>query len=104
MPGTKEGGAKAAETNKRIHGSDFYREIGRKGGRNGVSGGFASKSVGKDGLTGAERARIAGRKGGSISRRGSAKNSSRNKNEREIKEYAKKYGDSEEWNEYEAQK
>lgn len=104
MPGTKAGGAKAAETNKRIHGSDFYAKIGRKGGRNGVSGGFASKSVGKDGLTGAERARIAGRKGGSISRRGPSKNSSRIKNEREIAEYAKKYGNQEDWSEYAAKK
>ena len=33
MAGTKEGGKKAAETNKKIHGANFYSEIGRKGGR-----------------------------------------------------------------------
>lgn len=32
MAGTIEGGNKAAQTNKAKHGSDFYREIGRKGG------------------------------------------------------------------------
>lgn len=95
MPGTKEGGAKAAETNKRIHGSDFYAKIGRKGGKNGHTGGFAANP---------ELAREAGRKGGKISRRGPSKNSSRIKNEREIEEYAKKYGDSGDWSEYEAQK
>ena len=94
MPGTKEGGAKAAATNKRIHGSDFYAKIGRKGGKNGHTGGFAANP---------ELAREAGRKGGKISRRGPSKNSSRIKNEREIEEYAKKYGDQEDWSEYEAQ-
>lgn len=104
MAGTKAGGQKAAETNKRIHGPDFYREIGRRGGRNGVSGGFASKSVGKDGLTGVERARVAGRKGGSISRRGPSKHKRPTGYSRELEEYTKKYGDQEDWNEYEAQK
>lgn len=32
-------------------------------------GGFASEKIGKDGLTGLERARLAGAKGGRISRR-----------------------------------
>lgn len=40
------------------------------GGKKGHTGGFASEHVGKDGLTGFERAIIAGRKGGKISRRG----------------------------------
>ena len=35
MAGTKVGGQKAATTNKRKYGSDFYSEIGRMGGRNG---------------------------------------------------------------------
>lgn len=95
MPGNKAGGLKAAATNKRIHGSDFYREIGRKGGKNGHTGGFAANP---------ELAREAGRKGGKISRRGPSKNSLRSKAEREIEEYAQKYGDQEEWSEYEAQK
>ena len=36
MVGTKAGGQKAAATNKERHGKDFYREIGRKGGKNGT--------------------------------------------------------------------
>lgn len=76
MSGTKAGGAKAAATNKARHGKGFYARIGAMGGRNGTTGGFASNVVGKDGLTGRERARIAGAKGGSISRRGSSKKSS----------------------------
>lgn len=73
MAGTKEGGRKAALKNKELHGEDFYRNIGRIGGQRGRTGGFASYNVGEDGLTGRERARVAGAKGGSISRRGPAK-------------------------------
>ena len=64
MAGTKAGGLKAAAKNKEKHGSDFYSRIGKKGGRNGRTGGFA---------TNPELAKIAGRKGGLISRRGKAK-------------------------------
>lgn len=70
MAGTKAGGKRAAETNKKNHGPNFYAEIGRKGGLNGHTGGFASEGIGKDGLTGFQRAQIAGRKGGLKSRRG----------------------------------
>lgn len=70
MSGTTAGGKKAAITNKLKHGSDFYAEIGRRGGRNGHTGGFADDKPGKDGLTGSERAKIAGAKGGKISKRG----------------------------------
>lgn len=73
MAGTKAGGIKAAATNKAKYGEDFYRENGRKGGRNGHLGGFASEVIGRDGLTGWQRAKIAGRKGGTISRRGKSK-------------------------------
>ena len=69
MVQTREGGRKTAQTIKEKWGSDFYREIGRKGGKNGHTGGFASDVIGRDGLTGKERARIAGKKGGTISRR-----------------------------------
>ena len=69
MVQTREGGKKTAQTIKEKWGSDFYREIGRKGGKNGHTGGFASDVIGRDGLTGKERARIAGRKGGTISKR-----------------------------------
>lgn len=73
MSGTREGGLKAAETNKKKQGADFYARIGAKGGKLSTTGGFASDIVGKDGLTGAERAKIAGAKGGKISKRGKAK-------------------------------
>lgn len=74
MSGTLEGGKKACKTNLKKYGKDFYANIGRKGGKNGHSGGFASDKVGKDGLTGYERARVAGKKGGEISKRGKAIN------------------------------
>jgi general stress protein YciG len=64
MAGTKAGGQKAAATNKSKYGKDFYAEIGRKGGRNGHTGGFAANP---------ELAKIAGAKGGRISKRGKAK-------------------------------
>jgi hypothetical protein len=73
MSGNKAGGVKARNTNYEKHGEDFYARIGKKGGMNGRTGGFFSNKIGKDGLTGRERARIAGRKGGLISRRGKAK-------------------------------
>lgn len=55
MAGTKAGGKKAAATNKAKNGEDFYARIGRKGGQNGHTGGFAANP---------QLARIAGRKGG----------------------------------------
>lgn len=61
MSGTLEGGRKAAETNKRYHGDDFYARIGSKGGRKlGICKGFAANP---------ELARTAGAKGGVISSR-----------------------------------
>lgn len=69
MSGTVKGGKKAAKTNIKRHGKDYYANIGRKGGKASSTGGFASEKVGRDGLTGAERAKIAGRKGGQISKR-----------------------------------
>lgn len=68
MAGNKIGGKKAAAKNL-ASSPNFYAEIGRKGGRNGKTGGFASEFVGNDGLTGPQRAKIAGRKGGRISKR-----------------------------------
>ena len=64
MAGTKAGGIKTAATNKSKYGKDFYKEMGRKGGKAGKTGGFAANP---------ELAKIAGRKGGLISRRGRAK-------------------------------
>lgn len=60
MAGTKAGGMKAVVTNKAKHGDDFYRRIGQLGGSVSSDGGFASDCVGKDGLTGRQRARLAG--------------------------------------------
>lgn len=60
MAGTKEGGKKAAATNKTRHGADFYAKIGSTGGKKGTTGGFYANR---------ELARIAGAKGGRISRR-----------------------------------
>lgn len=75
MPGNKIGGRKAAETNKKLYGKDFYRNIGRIGGKNNPgTGGFACKVRGADGLTGPERASLVGAIGGSISKRGPVKN------------------------------
>ena len=69
MAGTAIGGQRAAETNKKKFGSDFYKQIGAIGGRKGRTGGFASSFVGADGLTGRERAKEAGRIGGLKSKR-----------------------------------
>lgn len=60
MAGTKAGGQKAAAANKAKYGPDFYAKIGAAGGKNGRTGGFAANP---------ELARIAGAKGGRISRR-----------------------------------
>ena len=66
---------KAKQTIQAKYGYDYYAKIGARGGANGTTGGFASELVGKDGLTGRERARKVGTLGGSISRRGPAKKS-----------------------------
>ena len=60
MSGTKEGGKKAAATNLKKYGADFYKINGAKGGRNGHTGGSAANR---------ELASIAGAKGGRISSR-----------------------------------
>lgn len=61
MSGTIEGGKKAAKTNKERFGENFYSEIGRKGGLNGHTGGFAANK---------ELAHKVGAKGGRNSARG----------------------------------
>lgn len=51
----------------------MLQRSGAKGGAASKFGGFACEKIGPDGLTGRERASIAGRKGGRISKRGKAK-------------------------------
>ena len=63
MAGTKAGATKARDTIYKKHGKDFYRHIGRKGGKKGHTGGFFANR---------ELARTAGQKGGRISKRGKA--------------------------------
>ena len=65
MVGTREGGLKASKTNKAKNGEDFYSRIGKKGGQNGHTGGFAANPA---------LAKVAGAKGGKISKRGPVKN------------------------------
>jgi len=60
MAGTRNGGRKAAATNKQRYGMAFYEQIGRKGGKISRGGGFAQNR---------ELAVEAGRKGGKASRR-----------------------------------
>lgn len=60
MAGTKTGGKAAAATNKAKYGADFYAKIGAAGGKKGRTGGFYANR---------ELARVAGAKGGRISRR-----------------------------------
>jgi hypothetical protein len=64
VAGTVAGGLAAAKTNREKYGADFYQRIGAKGGRLGRTGGFFANR---------ELARIAGAKGGRISRRTKAK-------------------------------
>ena len=62
MTGTKAGGLKCKRTNYMLHGDDFYRRIGQKGGRvRSPLKGFGSNPT---------LAIEAGRKGGLISRKG----------------------------------
>jgi general stress protein YciG len=60
MAGTKAGGLKVKQK-MLAENPNYYKSIGKIGGQNGHTGGFYGNS---------ERARIAGAKGGRISRRG----------------------------------
>lgn len=62
MAGNKQGGLKAAQTNKIKHGSDFYSSIGSKGGKKQhPNKGFGSMTK--------EQRQAIGKIGGSISKR-----------------------------------
>lgn len=61
--GTKEGGRKTVATIKKKYGDDFYQRIGGEGGKHGHTGGFNNPKI----------AKMAGYKGGRISRRGTNK-------------------------------
>lgn len=65
MSGTITGGKKTAETIKKLYGDNFYRELGRKGGQKGTTGGFYYSKV-----NGLDTHIRAGQKGGKISKRG----------------------------------
>lgn len=60
MGGTLLGGKEAAKTNKALFGDDWYKTIGALGGKKSRTGGF---------FVNRELARVAGRLGGSMSRR-----------------------------------
>lgn len=66
MSGTKEGGRKAAATNKEKHGSDFYSKIGKKGGSK-------AHPETRPFSVNPELARRAGKRGGQLSKRGPVK-------------------------------
>lgn len=63
MSGSKIGGAKARDTNKKLYGEDYYVKMGAIGGKLGRTGGFAAGEEGR------KRARIYGAVGGRISRK-----------------------------------
>lgn len=65
MSGNAIGGGKARDANL-AKDPEFYKKIGALGGAKGHTGGFASENVGKDGLTGRERASKVGKVGGVI--------------------------------------
>ena len=87
MAGTREGGEKAAATNKAKHGSDFYVMLGRKGGS-------AKHKTPRVFKAHTELARNAGAIGGKRSSRKGIKNGMSKS----------RYKYKKEWNEYEAQK
>lgn len=61
MGQTKQGALQARDTNYELHGKDFYRRIGAKGGRTSRRGGFFANR---------ELASACGKIGGKISKRG----------------------------------
>lgn len=73
MTGTIEGGKNASRTNRARYGEDFYVHMGRLGGRvkNPLKGFGTDKRSIKDKMMGVPKlAAVAGKKGGTISKRG----------------------------------
>ena len=68
MSQTKAGALKAKATILKNN-PNHYKDIGKKGGQMSTTGGFASQLKDSNGLTGAERAKLAGQKGGRKSRK-----------------------------------
>lgn len=60
MAGNKAGALKARDANLRRYGADYYKRIGQKGGQTSKLGGFHANR---------ELARIAGRKGGLVTKK-----------------------------------
>lgn len=69
MVGTKAGALKTKQTLYEKYGKDYYVNMGRIGGKLGHTGGFATTN--KNGVH--MLAKLAGAKGGKISKRGKAK-------------------------------
>lgn len=68
MSGTKEGARKRLEKLRKEHDPEWFKQNASKAGKAGGNGkGYASEKVGKDGLTGRQRAALAGKKGGQLS-------------------------------------
>ena len=70
MSGNRAGGLKAAKTNKDRYGDDFFKNIGTLGGKASMGSGFGLMKVGRDGLTGPQRAKKWGAVGGALSKKG----------------------------------
>lgn len=66
MAGNKQGGIKAAQSNKERHGDDFYKRLG-------AMGGAIARPESRWFALHPDLAKEAGRKGGLISRRGPSK-------------------------------
>lgn len=73
MSGNTSGGLKAREKIYEKYGKEWYATIGRKGGQNGNTGGFAANP---------KLAVLAGRKGGKLSSRRGIKNGEGKKGKR----------------------
>lgn len=69
MAGTKAGAAKTKKTILETYGKDYYKEIGKIGGKLGTTGGFAYALKNYD-ETDPRHPSNAGKKGGKVSKRG----------------------------------